>query len=177
MTNLALSYYYQNIIMQDLMTKFNYKNALEISALNKIVIHFGVSHSTLRNLLPSLAALLLVSSQKPYLVASKKPNIRLKVKGGVAIGCKIDLRGKVKDLFLEKLIIYILPRLKNFRYVVADNNVFFKVDNLFLFKELEKEYDYFQDLAKLNVNLNFKAKSSQEVKMLLSALRFPTTPL
>jgi large subunit ribosomal protein L5 len=175
MSDSVLKYYYQNIVKQDLMTKFNYENSLEIPALKKIVIHFGVSHSTLRSLLPSLAALQLVSSQKPYMVASKT-NIRLKVKGGVAIGCKIDLRGKEKDLFLEKLIVYILPRLKNFRYVVAETNVYFKVDNLFLFKELEKEYDYFQDLSKLNVNLNFKAKSSQEVKAFLSALRFPSTP-
>ena len=142
MSNSVLKYYYKNIIKQDLITKFNYENAYEIPALKKIVINFGVTHSTLRNLLPSLAALLLVSSQKPYMVASKT-NIRLKVKGGVAIGCKINLRGKEKDLFLEKLVVYILPRLKNLRYVVADTNVFLKVDNLFLFKELEKEYDYF----------------------------------
>lgn len=177
MSTLMIKSYYQNIIKQDLMTKFNYVNVLEIPTLKKIVIHFGVSHSTLRHLLPSLAALLLVSSQTPFMVASKKTNIRLKVKGGVAIGCKIDLHGKEKDLFLEKLLIYVLPRLKNFRYVVADTNVFFKIDNLFLFKELEKEYDFFQDLAKLNVNLNFQAENSEEVKLFLSALRFPTTPL
>ena len=168
-------YYYTNVLKQDFLTKFNYENSLQIPFLNKVVLNFGVSQSTLRSLLPSLAALLLISSQKPYMVPSKKPNIRLKVKGGVAIGCKVDLKGKEKILFFEKLVLSVLPRLKNFQYTVTGKNVFFKIDNLFLFKELEKEYDYFQDLPKLNVNLNFRAQTSLEVINLLSALKFPAT--
>lgn len=161
------------MLKQDFLTKFNYENSLQIPSLNKVVLNFGVSQSTLKSLLPSLAALLLISAQTPYMLPLKKPNIRLKVKGGVAIGCKVDLRGKQKILFFEKLVLYILPRLKNLQYTVTDNNIFFKIDNLFLFKELEKEYDYFQDLPKLNVNLNFRAQTSLEVINFLSALKFP----
>jgi large subunit ribosomal protein L5 len=168
-------YYYNNVLKHDFLIKFDYENSLQIPSLNKVVLNFGVSQSTLRSLLPSLAALLLISSHKPYMVPSKKPNIRLKVKGGVAIGCKVDIRGKEKFLFFEKLILYVLPRLKNFQYTVTGNNVFFKIDNLFLFKELEKEYDYFQDLPKLSINLNFRAQSSLEIINFLSALKFPAT--
>ena len=166
-------YYYTTVLKQDYVTNFSYANVLEIASLNKIVLSFGISQATLRKLLPSLAALLLVSSQRPYMVTSKKTTLTLKLKGGVAVGCKINLRGINKFLFFEKLIFYILPRIKNFRYVVAKNNVFFKLDNLFLFKELEKEYDYFQDLPKLSVNLNFKAQNSQEILVYLYALKFP----
>ena len=169
----TFKYYYTTVLKQDYITKFFYTNVLEIPFLNKIVLSFGISQATLRKLLPSLAALLLVSSQRPYMIASKKTTLTLKLKGGVAVGCKINLRGMNKFLFFEKLIFYILPRVKNFRYVVAEKNVFFKLDNLFLFKELEKEYDYFQDLPKLSVNLNFKAQNSQEVLAFLSALKFP----
>lgn len=169
----TFKYYYATVLKQDYVTKFSYANVLEIPFLNKIVLSFGISQATLRKLLPSLAALLLVSYQKPYMTASKKASLTLKLKGGVAVGCKINLRGINKFLFFEKLIFYILPRVKNFRYVVAEKNVFFKLDNLFLFKELEKEYDYFQDLPKLSVNLNFKAQNSQEILAFLSALKFP----
>jgi len=170
----TFKYYYTTVLKQDYVTKFSYANVLEIPFLNKIVLSFGISQATLRKLLPSLAALLLVSYQRPFLAASKKTTLTLKLKGGVAVGCKINLRGMNKFLFFEKLIFYILPRVKNFRYVVAEKNVFFKLDNLFLFKELEKEYDYFQDLPKLSVNLNFKAQNSQEILAFLSALKFPT---
>lgn len=171
----VLQYYYTNVLKQDLLTKFNYENPLQIPTLKKVVLNFGVSQSTLRHLFPSLTALLLISSQKPSMQPSKKPNIRLKVKGGVAIGCKVDLRGKEKFLFFEKLVLCILPRLKNFQYTITDRDLFFKIDNLFLFKELEKEYDYFQDLPALNVNLNFRAQNSLEIYNLLSALKFPAT--
>ncbi len=168
-----LQYYYLNVIKQDLLTKFVYLNVLEIPSLNKIVLNFGLSQSTLRTLIPALSALLLISSQKACLVASKRPLLSLKVRGGVAIGCKIDLRGKNMFLFLEKLIFYVLPRLKDFQFIVSGNNLFFKIDNLFLFKEIEKEYDYFQELPKLSVNVNFKAKNAVEVRSLLFAFKFP----
>jgi len=169
----TFKYYYQHIIKQDLLTKFDYNNALQIPFLNKIVINFGASQSTFKNLLPSLASAPLLCSQFPYITISKKTTLLLKTKGGVAIGCKIDLRGINKFFFFEKFIFCILPRIKNFCYAVVDNNVFFKLDNLFLFKEIAKEYDYFQDLPKLSVNLNFKAKNSKEVSVFLSALKFP----
>jgi len=168
-----LQYYYLNVIKQDLLTKFVYKNAFEIPSLNKIVLNFGLSQSTLRSLLPALSALLLISSQKACLVVSKRPILRLKVKGGVAVGCKIDLRGKEMFVFLEKLLFYVLPRLKDFKPTLTGNNVFFKIDNMFLFKEIEKEYDYFQELPNLSVNMNFKAKDLNEVRSILSAFKFP----
>ena len=169
----SFKYHYVKVLKQDFLTKFNYENSLQIPSLKKTVLSFGVTPSTLRNLLPSLGALFLVSSQKPCLVACKRPNLTLKFKGGAAIGCKLDLRGKDQFLFFEKLVLCILPRLKNFHYTVANNNVFFKIDNLFLFKEIEKEYDYFQDLSDLSVNLTFKAQTSQEVLVFLHALKWP----
>nr|AHX24987.1 50S ribosomal protein L5 [Nannochloropsis oculata] len=170
----TLKYYYEYILKQDFLTIFTYQNSLKIPLLNKIVLNFGASQSTFKNLLPSLAAILLLSSQNPCIVISKKTTLTLKVKGGVAIGCKIDLRGANKFLFFEKLVFSILPRIKNFRYIVTENNVFFKLDNLFLFKEIEKKYDYFQDLPQLNVNVNFKAQNPQEVLAFLSACKFPS---
>lgn len=169
---LLLHYYYFNVIKQDLLTKFIYENVLEIPSLNKIVLNFGLSQSTLRSLLPALAALSLISSQKSSLVASKHSSLRLKVKGGVVVGCKIDLRGKEMFAFLEKLIFYVVPRLKDFKPTFSNHNLFFKIDNLFLFKEIEKEYDYFQELPNLSVNINLKAKNSAEVRSILSAFKF-----
>ncbi len=169
----TFKYYYEYILKQDFLTKFTYQHSLKIPLLNKIVLNFGASQSTLKNLLPSLTAILLLTSQRPSIVISKRTTLTLKIKGGVAIGCKIDLRGVNKFLFFEKLIFCILPRIKNFRYTVTRNNVFFKLDNLFLFKEIEKKYDYFQDLPQLNININFKAQNSQEVLAFLSACKFP----
>ena len=42
-----------------------------------------------------------------------------------------------------------------------------------LFKEIEKDYEFFQSLPKLNVNLVFKARFKEEIFCLLSAFKFP----
>lgn len=168
-----LNYYYKHIVRQDLLTKFSYANCLEIPQLKKIVLRFNVSQSSLKNLLPSITGLLLISSQKPSLVISKKINITLKIKSGSAVSCKVDLRAAEKYFFLEKIIFLVLPRLKGFHYRIQQKNVNFKIDNIFLFKELEKEYEYFQDLPKLNINLFFKARTLSEIAAFLTAIKFP----
>jgi large subunit ribosomal protein L5 len=169
----VFEYYYNRIIKQDLLVKFNYKNSLQIPNLEKIVLSFSASQSSLRQLLPLLAALTLISSQTPSLITSKRLHLFLKVKNGVPVGCKVDLRGKRKFLFLEKIFIYILPRLKDIKWSQAHRNFSLSIDNIFLFKEIEKDYEFFQSLPKLNVNLVFKARFKEEIFCLLSAFKFP----
>ena len=169
----VFEYYYKRIIKQDLLVKFNYKNSLQIPNLEKIVLSFSASQSSLRQLLPLLAALTLISSQTPSLITSKRLHLFLKVKNGVPVGCKVDLRGKRKFLFLEKILIYILPRLKDIKWSQAHRNFSFSIDNIFLFKEIEKDYEFFQSLPKLNVDLVFKARFKEEIFCLLSAFKFP----
>jgi large subunit ribosomal protein L5 len=169
----TLNYYYKHIIRQDLLTKFCYTNCLEIPKLERMVLRFYLSQPSLKNLLPCLTALLLISSQKPLVKVTKKIKVTLRLKGGSAISCKVDLRSREKYFFLEKFIFLILPRLKNFRFGIQQNSVNFKIDNLFLFKELEKEYDYFQYLPPLSGTFFFKCQKTEEIKSFLSILKFP----
>lgn len=168
-----LRYYYNRVIRYDLLNKFLYKNCMELPLLKKIVLRFNISQSSLKNVLPALTALLLVSNQKPFLKISKKIKIRLQIKAGVAGSCFVDLRGKEQYFFLEKLIFFILPRLKDFRYFLHNTHVNFDVDNIFLFRELEKGYEYFQYLPKLNVSMFFHSSMKREVLAYLSAIKFP----
>lgn len=166
-------YYYKTVIKQDLLTKFNYDNLHELPNLEKIVVSFSASQSSLRQILPLLSALTLISSQKPSLITTKRLHLFLKVQNGIPIGCKVDLRGKNKFLFLEKILIYVLPRIKDIKWSEAHRNFFLVIDNIFLFKEIEKDYELFQSLPRLNINLIFKARFKEEISCLLSALKFP----
>jgi large subunit ribosomal protein L5 len=170
-----LEYYYKNVIRQDLLTKFSYKNLHELPELKQIVLTFPLSQSSLKALLPTLSALFLISSQKPFLLVSKRPSIVLKTKTGIPIGCKVDLRGDSIFFFLEKLIFSVLPRVKNLKWGYSQKNVFLRLENVFLFREIEKEFDHFQDVSKLNIHILFKAKSYHEVLAFLGALKFPSS--
>lgn len=168
-----LQNYYYKIIKQDLLTKYTFTNYLEIPQFEKVVLRFNVNQVSLKSLLPSLAGLLLISSQKPSIKYANKANIVLRVKGGSVISCKVDLRSKDMFFFMEKLIFFVLPKMKGFSYVIQQQVLSFKIENIFLFKELEKEYEHFQDLPSLNVNVFFKAKNYSEIIGLLSAIKFP----
>lgn len=168
-----LQSYYNTVVKQDLLTKFYYVNCLEIPSLEKIVLRFNVTQTSLRNLLPALAALFLISSQKPYLLTTKRINLTLRMKSGVAVSCKVDLRNKEKFFFLERLLFFVIPRSKDFYYTVQQKSVNFALENAFLFKEIEKDYEYFQDLPRLNVHLFFRAKDHTDIVGFLSALKFP----
>lgn len=169
----TLYYYYNKIIKQDLLTKYTYSNYLEIPRFEKIVLRFNVNQVSLKSILPSLAGLFLISSQKPSLKYSNKVNVILRVKGGSIISCKVDLRSKDMFFFMEKLIFLVLPKMKGFSYAIQQQVLSFKIENVFLFKELEKEYEHFQDLPYLNVNIFFRAKNRSEIIGLLSAIKFP----
>lgn len=172
----TLYYYYHSIVKQDLLTKFNYANVAQIPRLKKIELSFKVSQSSLRHLLPLISALTLISSQKPSLLTSKKANLTLKLKKGLPVGCQVSLRKEVKYFFLERLIFSVFPQIKDFSLPflkVGEKNVFLILDNLFYFKEIEKEYENFQDLPPLSINFVFEAKNKKEVFAFLSALKFP----
>lgn len=170
-------YYYTNILKQEFLTKYVYKNAYQLPKLEKVVLSFTLSQTSLKNLLPLISALTIVSSQKPYLITTKKLYISLKVKSGLPIGCRVDIRGKHKFFFLEKLIFSIIPRLKEFSINFRRNNISISVFNLFVFKEIEKDYEYFPNLPALNIHLVMKVSNCKELLDFLVSFRLPLKKL
>lgn len=167
-------YYYNNILKQEFLTKYIYKNVYQLPKIKKIVLSLPFSHLSLRVLLPLLSALMLISSQKPTLKISNRPIVLLRLKSGLPMGCKVDLRGQQLFRFLEKLTFSILPRLKEFSLFFRKNVLFLSIPNLFVFKEIEKDYEYFPELPPLTVAFVFPTSMSrQEIFDFLSAFHFP----
>jgi large subunit ribosomal protein L5 len=172
-----IEYYYNNVLMQEFLTKYLYKNVYQLPKLNKIVVSMTLSQTSLKGLLPLISALTIISSQKPFLLTSKRIYITLRVKSGLPVGCKVDLRGKRKFFFLEKLVLSILPRLKEFSVSLQRNVVSISLLNLFIFKEIEKDYEYFPNLPQLKIHLVLNVSAFKEIYDLLVAFRFPVSKL
>jgi large subunit ribosomal protein L5 len=166
-------YYYDNILKHEFLTKYFYKNVYQLPKIEKVVLSFTLSQTSLKGLLPLISALTILSSQKPSLTTSKRVYVHLRVKSGLPTGCKVDIRGKRKFFFLEKIIFSILPRLKEFSMNFRKDIVSLSVLNLFVFKEIEKDYEYFPNLPKLNIHLVMKVNNQREVFDFLAAFRFP----
>lgn len=173
-----MRFYIRTILRQDFLTKFSYDNLAQIPKLEKITLNFTLSQSSLKAVLPLLSALTLISNQKAFLFPLKKSKFQLKLSQGIPVGCKVDLRGDLMYLFLYKFIYFFGPNLKEFHgFVLTGNNLFCRIDNLFLFKEIEKEYEHFSDLPALNMNLIFQPSSDLELLNYLSGLHLPVRKL
>lgn len=172
----VLYYYYKNIVRQDLLTKYNYNNFAEIPRLEKINLSFQVSQSSLRQLLPLMSALTLASQQKPSLLRSSKINLVLKLRKGYPIGCQVSVRGQRMYDFLESILFLIFPQTKGSSlpfFRIGKKVAFLSLENPFLFREIEKEYENFQELPCLHLTMVLNVEKEEEIVSLFSALKFP----
>jgi len=112
-----LSEKYQKQLVQQLITKFNYKNKFSVPKLQKIVVNMGVGRAVDNKKLIEEATkhLTIVTGQKPLVTVAKKAIAGFKLRKGQAIGCKVTLRGKRMFEFLDRLISIVLPRIRDFR--------------------------------------------------------------
>ena len=95
---------------------------MQTPKLEKVVINIGVGDATQNAKLIEAAVedLTAISGQKPVVTKAKKSIANFKLREGVAIGCKVTLRGNRMYTFLEKLITIALPRVKDFKGVKAN---------------------------------------------------------
>ena len=172
-----LEYYYLNIIKYDLINRYKYKNIREIPKLKKIVLNFGCKTSELRKVSTSLLFLQLITTKKGTLTVSKHSNIVLKIRKGNPVGCKVFLVKTAMYKFLSKLLIDVLPRLKNkiiLKKGLYKNTLTYNFENIMIFQELEKNYLVFSLLKNLQVTFVTNAVSNEEFFFLLNSFKFPT---
>jgi|TARA_B110000967_G_C18901297_1_gene575447 large subunit ribosomal protein L5 len=149
-------HYNENIVKYDLINKFRYKNLTKIPKLNFISLRFNFKKSDLKQLIAALIALELITFQKGSLIESKVSSVSLKIREGQPVGCKVVLRRLKMLEFLTKLINKIvienkkIKRSKIFNY----NSFSFKISNVLIFNELEKNYQFFKNLKGLDINIS-----------------------
>ena len=110
---------YKNEIVDAMMKKFGYKNELQVPKLDKIVINMGVGEAkdNAKVLDSAVRDLEIISGQKAVLTRAKKSVANFKIREGLAIGCKVTLRGEKMYEFLDRLVNLSLPRVRDFRGV------------------------------------------------------------
>ena len=110
---------YEKEIVPALVDKFNYTSVMQVPKLAKIVLNMGVGDAVTnaKNLDEAVEELTLISGQKPLVTRAKKSIAGFRLREGMAIGAKVDLRGERMYDFLDKLINVSLPRVRDFHGV------------------------------------------------------------
>ncbi len=169
---------YKSEIVAKLMEKFQYKNVMQVPRVERVVINIGVGEAIQnpKALDGAVNDLTLISGQKPVVTRAKKSIAGFKLREGMAIGCKVTLRGERMYNFLDKLINLCLPRVRDFRGVSPQafdgrGNYSLGIKEQTIFPEIE--YDKIDKIRGLEVVIVTTAKTDEEARELLRHMGMP----
>jgi len=169
---------YKAEVIPQMITKFNYKNKLQVARIKKVVVNMGVGEASQDTKLLDVAVeeLATITGQKPVVTRASKAIANFKIRKGSAVGCKVTLRGKRMYEFLDRLINVAIPRIKDFRGVPDtsfDNGVNYSlgITEQIIFPEIE--YDKIQKVRGMDITIVTDAKTKQEAHELLRLFGMP----
>lgn len=104
-------------VTKNLGNKLGIPNTHAIPRLLKIVISMGVGRATQdrKRLDEAVSHLALISGQKPSVRRSRIAVSAFRLREDMEVGCCVTLRGKRMFEFLERFIVLVLPRVRDFR--------------------------------------------------------------
>ena len=169
---------YKNDIVPALMKKFGYKNIMQAPKLDKIVINMGVGEAkeNAKVLEQAVKDLETITGQKAVITKAKKSVANFKVREGMAIGCKVTLRGERMYEFADRLINLALPRVRDFRGVKSNSfdgrgNYAMGVREQLIFPEIE--YDKIDKVRGMDIIFVTTARTDEEARELLTQFGTP----
>lgn len=169
---------YQNEIVDAMIKKFGYKNIMEVPKLDKIVVNMGVGEAkeNAKLLEAAIKDMEAITGQKAVATKAKNSIANFKIREGMAIGCKVTLRGEKMYTFLEKLIRISLPRVRDFRGVSPKafdgrGNYTLGIKEQMIFTEIE--YDNIVKSRGMDIVFVTSAKTNEEAFDLLNGIGIP----
>ena len=169
---------YRSEIVPMLMREFGYENLLQVPRLEKIVLNMGLGEASqniklLENAMEEIGA---IAGQRPVMRRAKKAISNFKLREGMPVGCSVTLRGTRMYEFLDRLVNFSLPRVRDFRGVPdrafdGRGNYSLGIQEHSIFSEID--LDKVERIKGLTVSIVTTARSDAEGKALLRALGMP----
>jgi len=169
---------YNKVIIPEMMKKFNYKNKMAVPKIEKVIINIGLGEAKENQKIIEFAVadLKKISGQQPVVTKAKKAIAGFKIREGLAIGCKVTLRNKNMYSFMERLINFALPRVRDFQGVNPNSfdgrgNFSLGIKEQLIFPEID--FDKTDKVRGMNIVFVTTAESDEEARELLSLFGMP----
>jgi large subunit ribosomal protein L5 len=169
---------YREDTVQALKAKFNYGNPLQVPKLAKIVINMGCGDGLKDPKLMDAAVsdMTAIAGQRPVITRASRSVASFKLRKGMAVGCRVTLRGTRMYEFFDRLVNVAIPRIRDFRGLSADSfdgrgNYTFGLKEQIVFPEIE--YDKVAKVRGMDISLTTTAKTDEEALELLRGLGMP----
>ena len=170
--------HYQQVVRPQMQSEFNYGNVMEVPRLEKVVVNMGVGEAVADSKKIDSAAneLTLITGQKAIIIKARKSVATFKLREGMAVGCKVTLRGDRMYEFLDRLINIALPQVRDFRGLPGKSfdgrgNFAMGLREQIVFPEID--YDKVEEMRGMDIVVVTTAKTDNEAKALLKGLNMP----
>jgi large subunit ribosomal protein L5 len=173
-----LRVHYQQTSVAALIKKFAYKNPMMVPRLQKVVINMGLGAAVgnpklIDSAIEDMRAL---SGQKPIVTRARKSIATYKLREGLPIGVMVTLRAERMWEFVDRLIAFSLPRVRDFKGVSpkgfdGKGNFTMGLREQIIFPEID--YDKIDALRGMDISITTTARTDDEARALLRAFSFP----
>jgi large subunit ribosomal protein L5 len=169
---------YQDDVRPRLQDEFGYDSPMEHPRLLKITLNMGVGEAkqNAKSLDDAVDQLGVIAGQRPAVTRARRSIAQFKLREGMAIGCKVTLRGARMWEFYDRLTTIALPRIRDFRGINPDSfdgrgNFSLGLREQTIFPEID--YDRIDTTRGLNVTITTSARTDDEARALLRHLGMP----
>ncbi|MBC6415479.1 MAG: 50S ribosomal protein L5 [Bdellovibrionales bacterium] len=155
-----------------------YKNSMQIPKIEKIVLSMCVSQAVKNpKILKSVQEdLSLIAGQRAVITKAKKAISNFKLREGMPLGVRVTLRRELMWSFLDRLIHFALPKVRDFKGLSpkafdGKGNYNMGLKEHIVFSEIN--YDKVESIRGMNITIKTSAKKDEEARDMLSAMNFP----
>jgi large subunit ribosomal protein L5 len=153
-------------------------NRMQIPRLNKMVVNMGLGDAVQNSKLidGAVKELSAITGQKAIITRAKKSIAGFKLREGMPIGAKVTLRRDRMWEFLDRLVSFALPRVRDFKGVTPKafdgrGNYTLGVKEQIIFPEID--YDKVDKIKGMNITFVTSANTDEHGRALLRQLGMP----
>ncbi|MFA6039480.1 MAG: 50S ribosomal protein L5 [Candidatus Peribacteraceae bacterium] len=168
-------------IAKTLQKELGVDNIHALPRMEKVIVNVGINKTKMdsKELHQYIGeTLALITGQKPVFRKTRKAISNFKTREGTTVGAMVTLRGAKMEEFLDRLLSYVLPRIRDFRGLPT------KLDGHGNYAIGLKDHTIFPEVPSveagrifgLQIQLSTTAKNDEEGRALLKALGMPFQP-
>ena len=169
---------YREKVVPVLQKEFAYGSPMQIPGIEKISLNIGLGSASQNNKLmeEAMNELTAIAGQKAVITRAKKSIAAFKLREGMPIGCRVTLRHDRMWDFLDKLMNFALPRVRDFRGIPdrgfdGRGNFTLGIKEHAIFPEMEA--DRIENPKGMNITIVTTATTDKEGKLFLEQLGMP----
>jgi len=170
---------FEDDIREKLIKRFGYDNVHRVPRVKKVVVNMGLGREAMENannLKNATEQLATITGQMPVVSRAKKSVAGFRLREGTPIGTFVTLRGDRMWEFLDRLITFSIPQVRDFRGLSprgfdGQGNYNFGVEEQAIFPEIN--VDSIDKFRGMNITIVTSAPTDEEALELLQLIGMP----